>query len=55
MLISSVRKIIFNKGLIEQSLNSLLNFIIILVYGNLLNPSEFATFIVIFSGIGLVF
>ncbi|KAA0764909.1 lipopolysaccharide biosynthesis protein [Bacillus sp. SH5-2] len=55
MLMLKLKKIIFNKGLIEQSLTSLLNFIIIIVYGNLLNPNEFAKFIIIFSGIGLVF
>ncbi|WP_242269627.1 lipopolysaccharide biosynthesis protein [Bacillus cereus group sp. BfR-BA-01408] len=55
MLMLKLKKILLNKGLIEQSLTSLLNFIIIIVYGNLLNPTEFAKFIIIFSGIGLVF
>ncbi|WP_212982035.1 hypothetical protein, partial [Bacillus paramobilis] len=55
MLMLKLKKILLNKGLIEQSLTSLLNFIIIIVYGNLLNPNEFAKFIIIFSGIGLVF
>ncbi|UXH43193.1 hypothetical protein N5C46_16040 [Rossellomorea vietnamensis] len=54
-MLNKIKKIISNYGLLEQSLISLLNFIIIFANSKFLSNEEFADFIVIFSAITFIF